>query len=483
MSSFNAIPKVSISVEDLNRAIEEFYLPRHLVRAIRDIGHIPAHSQESHVGVGFIDIADYTYLSKFLSPKENQILLNGLYTAFQIVLERHHGFLNKIEGDSLMFHFDDIINKQLWKLNKEDRLASIARSLFYTCVEMQRVCVLFNQANDRFVDDTASEEARQALRDAFAIISTIRNKHDLSSTLFAFFQIRIRIGANLGEVTIGNFGPHGAKHWDVIGLPVINAKRMESTAPVGGLRIAEDFYKILKQIGVVKDYHERFKREAVLMNSVYKSISEEELFSYREVVIHEKKGASFRTYSIQVNPALPETMAAQVKQLLNHGQLGVKRILEFIKYYRGNRYVMDAIESLFKTIGIEIYLEELLELIHPKRIQMLRSKAIKENADLHSLTQKEYSLFEVLAFMDRYQDQVQVKLDDQKIAGFVSYQSTMKLQREAVVKRYEQQKQLMVQRTYFYEVVHPLVYMSIENSIYEFQKKEFEPLDVESLEG
>jgi adenylate cyclase len=98
---------------ELRKAIEKFYLPRHLVKAIYEIGSIPAHSQESHVGVGFIDIADYTYLSKFLSPKENQILLNGLYTAFLIVLERHGGYLNKIEGDSMMFHFDSIIDKRI----------------------------------------------------------------------------------------------------------------------------------------------------------------------------------------------------------------------------------------------------------------------------------------------------------------------------------------------------------------------------------
>src|SRR5574344_808452 len=100
--------------QDLIQTIEEFYLPRHLVQAIYDIGHIPADSKEAQVCVGFIDIADYTHLSKYLSPKENQILLNGLYTAFQIVLERHGGFLNKIEGDSMMFQFDDILDKKLW---------------------------------------------------------------------------------------------------------------------------------------------------------------------------------------------------------------------------------------------------------------------------------------------------------------------------------------------------------------------------------
>ena len=124
------------------QSIEEFYLPRHLVKAIYEIGHIPDDSREAKVGVGFIDIADYTHLSKFLSPKENQILLNGLYTSFLIVLERHGGFLNKIEGDSMMFQFDDVLDRKIATLPDDERIAYIARELFYTCVEMQRICKL-----------------------------------------------------------------------------------------------------------------------------------------------------------------------------------------------------------------------------------------------------------------------------------------------------------------------------------------------------
>jgi class 3 adenylate cyclase len=234
---------------ELLELIRDYYTPQGLLKALCEMGQIPQHSLESHVGVGFIDIADYTYLSKFLSPKENQIVLNGLYTAFQIVLERHGGYMNKIEGDSMMFQFDDVLDRRLRGLGKEERLSLIARELFFTCVEMQRICILFNHADDRFLDSSAPPEAHEALADAFGIINNLRKKNDAYSTLFAFYQIRIRIGANIGEVTIGNFGPYGSKHWDVIGLPVINAKRMESTAPVGGLRISRDFSKYWRRTG------------------------------------------------------------------------------------------------------------------------------------------------------------------------------------------------------------------------------------------
>ena len=70
---------------ELRNQIEDFYLPRQLVDAIIEVGGIPHDSEEVEVGVGFIDIANYTFLSKFLTPKENQEVLNGLYTAFNSV--------------------------------------------------------------------------------------------------------------------------------------------------------------------------------------------------------------------------------------------------------------------------------------------------------------------------------------------------------------------------------------------------------------
>ena len=61
-----------IKTDKLRQDIERFYLPRQLVNAITEIGAIPDDSEEAIVGVGFLDIADYTFLSKFLSPNENQ---------------------------------------------------------------------------------------------------------------------------------------------------------------------------------------------------------------------------------------------------------------------------------------------------------------------------------------------------------------------------------------------------------------------------
>lgn len=475
-------PITKLGQAELRKAIEDFYLPRHLVRAIYDIGHIPAHSQESHVGVGFIDIADYTYLSKFLSPKENQILLNGLYTAFHIVLERHGGYLNKIEGDSMMFHFDSIIDKKLWNKPSEEVISYIAKQLFYTCVEMQRYCVMFNNADEDFLLKSGSAAHREALQNAYDIINTLRNKHELSSALDAFFQIRIRIGANIGEVTIGNFGPDGSKHWDIIGMPVINAKRMESTAPVGGLRISQDFYRILEKAGVVRDYYERFRREAAAKSSSYRDIALDELFAFKEVTIREKKNASYPTYSVQVNYKLPEDMAYQVERLLEQGPMGASRILDFIQYYRGNRYVVDALERLFKAQGVRIRKAELMELIHPKRFKELKAEAKNDRKALERNIEERFSLFQVLQYLDTYLDIVQQDHVGGDFEEFVSYEDSMKVQRAQILKDYEQKKFIMVQRTYFFEVVFPLAILSLKNSMLEYQKQQQDAYEVTDLE-
>ena len=446
---------------ELIQSIEEFYLPRHLVKAIYDIGHIPAHSQESQVGVSFIDIADYTRLSKYLSPKENQILLNGLYTAFQIVLERHGGFLNKIEGDSLMFQFDDIIDKRLWNMNRDDRVTFIARELFYTCVEMQRVCILFNQANDEFLDESASPEARVALTDAFSIMQSLRCKNDISSTLFAFFQIRIRIGANIGEVTIGNFGPRGSKHWDIIGLPVINAKRMESTAPVGGLRISSEFFDILKATGIAEDYFRRFREEAGKAGSVYKNILWDELYRFREVVLHEKHNAAYKTYSVQVYPALPESLSKQSEELLNHGIEGIREIIEFIRYYRANQYIIDQLEAMLEAKGVVFRKDEIIALVSPK--------LAAEKKQTGNMT-----LFMILDYMDRYLDYVQKMPDDVPEPEFLSYDQYMTSLKEHILEMHEKRKTKVIQKNYFIEVIVQLVYTSLESSLREYQLEQQE---------
>ncbi len=454
------------------KEIEEYYLPKQLINAIIENGGIPKNSMESTIGIGFTDIADYTYLTKFLSPKENQIVLNGLYSAFNWVLNRHGGYLNKIEGDSIMFHYGGLIDPKVKGLSPEDTTRYIAKELFYTCIEMQRVCVLFNQANDRFLYDNADESTKDAVQSAFSIISGLRNNLELSSSINALFQIRIRIGANIGEVTIGNFGPDGAKQWDVIGLPVIDAKRMESTAPIGGLRISEHFYKVLYDTGVVQEYFNRFKREAQALFGYYKDITIENLFKFSTVRLKDKRNVEFRTYSIQVNPGLPEDIMKQADLLLEKGEHGADRILDLLQYYRGNRYVITALEGMFRKREIDIRKDEILHIIYPKKYRAFLEKLDNDEERTRQYIEEHFSLFRLFEKLGKYQDVVKSDfLADSQKSEFTDYRSYMKRESARIKYVFKAQQHSTAQKTYFFNVIYPLCFQSIRASILEYQNK------------
>ncbi len=454
----------------LRKTIEEYYLPKQLIDAILELGEIPRKSVETHIGIGFIDIADYTFLSKFLSPMENQSVLNGLYTAFNWVLRRHGGYLNKIEGDSLMFHFGGVIDPKVKQLGSEEEIKYIAKELFYTCVEMQRVCALFNQASDKFIYEEADGETKEALHRAFDIISTLRNNLEVSESINALFQIRIRIGANVGEVTIGNFGPHGAKQWDVIGLPVIDAKRMEATAPIGGLRISENFYKILEETGVVNAYFYRFQKEAQAHFGFYRDITKDELFRKSRVQLKDKKNAEFITYSVQVNPKLPEDIMNQVELLMDRGEPGSDMILEFLQYYRGNRFVINAIEQIFKKKGINIRKDQIVNIMFPKKHKAYLDKMEGDEEKTREYINEHYTLFLLFDKLGKYQDKIKEGLTFQKMdADFTTYEQFIEQEKRRLMWEYKQRKTKSFQRMYFYNLVFPLVFKFIRTSILEYQ--------------
>ena len=454
------------------KEIIDYYIPKQLVDAIIANGGIPKDSIETQIGVGFIDIADYTFLAKFLSPKENQILLNGLYTAFANVLRKHGGYLNKTEGDSIMFHYGGLIDPMVKNMNPKETLIYISTELFYTCVEMQRVCFLFNQADHALIQSLADEEEKRTVQSAFDIIQSMRNDVVMANAFNALFQIRIRIGANIGEVSIGNFGPPGSKHWDVIGIAVIDAKRMEATAPVGGLRISEAFYTILKENGIVDQYYEEFKKEAVIVNGYFKNITQDELFYFGSVILKDKRNVTFRTYSVQVNPGLPEAIQEQIELLFQKGDIGAEKIVELVQYYRGNRHVIKAIEDLFIKKNIQIRKDKILAYMVPDKTRILLKKMQGDKVRMSRYMEKRYSLFDLMKALGNFQDKLKMsyRTQEQSVA-FHNYNQYMKHQIGLVNDQYKRTIQNSIHNTYFFHVIFPLVFRNIKASILEYQYK------------
>jgi len=467
----------------LRRKIEDFYLPQQLVEAIVEAGGIYTKSNETLIAIGFLDISRYTFLSQFLSPPENQAVLNGLYSAFNWVLRKHGGYLNKIEGDSLMFHYGGPIDPLVKDMEEEDAVKFMARELFYTCVELQRVSSLFNQTNQNYLKKISNRSTVDAILEAYRILGELRKGY-ASASFNALFQIRIRVGASLGKVLIGNFGPEGAKQWDVIGMPVIEAKRMESSAPIGGLRITSDFFRILDENGITAEYHRRIKREAQALGSVYRDISFGELFQKSNVYLKDKNNAEFKTFSIQVNPSLPESIRDQSKLLLTRGETGADDIVNFTKYYRGNHFVINQLETLFKNMKIMIRKDSLYRIMFPDRY---KSMLMKHNGDISNLREqiaKEHTLFSLLELLGKLQDSVKGRssIDPEKGEGFSGYDRWMAEMRATVQRSYDMNKGITHQAYYFYNVIFPMFFANIKAAILEYQHLNEEIELVEELE-
>jgi len=468
-TSFN---RKQISKElELRRKIEEFYLPRQLVQAIVESGGIHTKSNETMVAIGFLDIARYTFLSQFLSPLENQRVLNGLYSAFNWVIKNHGGYLNKIEGDSLMFHYGGPIDPRIKELEEADSLQYIARALFYTCVELQRVSNLFNNTDKNLLKEIPDRATVEAIRTAYEILGELRKGY-LSTSFNALFQIRIRVGASLGNVLVGNFGPDGAKQWDVIGMPVIEAKRMEASAPIGGLRISTAFFHILDENGIAKEYHNRIRHEANLLGSVYKKISFGELFRQATILLKDKNNSELETYSVQINPSLPESITDQSELLLRKGATGADEIVSFIKYYRGNHFVINQLENLFDRQNVRIRKVHLYKLLVPRKYKRLLEEHSNNEGKIGELIDSQLSLFELLMILGKLQDAVKQRTMVETRDGHEldEFDNWMGKTQKVVQRQYSANRSINVQANYFYDVVFPLFFSSIKASILERQR-------------
>ncbi len=463
-----ALEKASKEIK-FRRAIEEFYLPRQLVEAIMELGEIPENTVETKIGIGFVDLADYSYMSKFLSPMENQSVLNGLFSAFNWVIQKKSGYLNKIEGDSLMFHFGGLTDPVLRHMKETNAVRHIAKELFYTCVELQRVCFLFNQADESYLDDEMDKETKAAIKKAYEIIGNLRSTSEFSYSINALFQIRIRIGANIGDVTIGNFGPPGAKQWDVIGLPVIEAKRMESTAPIGGLRISKAFFDTLMEIGVVENYFNQFKQEAQVKMGYFRDITIDELFQYKKVLLKDKKNAIFDSYSVQVNPSLPEALSDQVKLLLKKGVEGIDKIVELLEYYRGNKFVINAIESVFIQKGVNLRKDDILRTMYPAKYKLFFDKLERNNEMVKKFISLTYSLYDLFCKLGAYQDRVN------SLPGYGRSDVSLYIKDnnatdigESIIAYFKEKKLAIYYRTYFYDMIYPSFFLTIRSALLEY---------------
>ncbi|HPD81230.1 MAG TPA: adenylate/guanylate cyclase domain-containing protein [Spirochaetia bacterium] len=465
--AIEAVPE-KIETETLKKQIADIFINKQLESALLEYGSIPQGSAETIVGVGFLDIVDYSYISSWLSPRENQIFLNGLYSAFYYVLKKRGGFLNKISGDSMMFHFGGIIDPLTRNLKQEEAEPLIARLLFQTCIELQESCRLFNRADEDFIPQNAEPGIRKAITQAFLIMKNLRENLSLITTIDAMFQVRIRIGASLGEVCIGNFGPEGARQFDIIGNPVIEARRMESTAPVDCIRITSHLMDVLKTTNLMEQYLYYFRSKA---SGFYQLIEMKELFLRKDVTVHEKRNARFESYAVQANPDLPEDIWRYIEAHIEMGEQGIETIIDTIKYYRGNRLVIEAVEELFRERDIQLRKADIFKLLAPQHYKKILDDHSGNKQSAETYINENISLYKLFSLLSSYQDHwKKADLPEQSICSFDTYDDWITKQMNTIETFHQEMRKINERKLYFEEILMPAIFLHIEGSLREHIK-------------
>lgn len=262
------------------------------------------------------------------------------------------------------------------------------------------------------------------------------------------------------------------KQWDVIGLPVIDAKRMESTSPIGGLRISEHLYEILEKAGIIEAYLQRFRREAQAMFSSFRFITREELFRFSKVTLSDKKNVQFNTYSVQVSPGLPEAIANQVDLLIEKGEYGADRILEFLSYYRGNKFVIMAIQQVFDKKRVTVRRDKILSIISPRKYESYLKNLDGNEEKAAGEISADFTLYNLFELLGEYQDRVNAAENLREFTPeFKNYDHYMQQQGRILKRIFGMKRNSEDKRLFFYSVVYPLVFRSIRTSILEYQFK------------
>ncbi|HYA40771.1 MAG TPA: adenylate/guanylate cyclase domain-containing protein, partial [Syntrophobacteraceae bacterium] len=179
--------------EALRRSFES-YFPPSVVERILDHPAMISRGQRKELTILFSDIKDFTAYSASYSPDRIRGFLNEYFETMVEVVFNYKGTVDKYIGDGLMVFFGD--------------------------------------------PEPAPDHALRSVR---AAIEMQKKARELSAKWAGEggFPLHVRIGINTGEVVVGNMGSSRRLSYTVLGSAVNLAKRLESSAPVGGILISQ----------------------------------------------------------------------------------------------------------------------------------------------------------------------------------------------------------------------------------------------------
>ncbi|MDC7232383.1 MAG: hypothetical protein PQJ58_04070 [Spirochaetales bacterium] len=206
---------------------------------------------------------------------------------------------------------------------------------------------------------------------------------------------------------------------------------------------------------------------------MYRHIKKEELFRFNSVYIKEKKNAGYHTYSVQVEPNLPEEIVSQVELLLQKEEPGAQRIIDFLKYYRGNQYVIKKLEELFNKLEINIRKDALFKILLPRRYEAIVETHNGDEASAAAEIDGQYNLKALMDILGDIQDAVKHPgmNDNPSDLGFRDYNSFMQKEEKKLMNQYDAVKESIAHTSFFYNLIFPLFFAHIKTSILEYQNR------------
>jgi adenylate cyclase len=195
------------------------YFPRSLAERITAEGRtdlIPAYKE---LTILFSDISGFTKWSSDKDPEQVHAFLTDYLESMAQILFSHGGTVDKFMGDGILAFFGDPFEQ--------------------------------------------NDHAERALKAAVAMQKKVTELRGIWLPK-ADINLKVRIGINTGQVIVGNLGTKTRIEYTVIGSAVNLAQRMESNAPVGGILMANNTWRLTnrnfqfgeKRLVTVKGYNE-----------------------------------------------------------------------------------------------------------------------------------------------------------------------------------------------------------------------------------
>ncbi len=174
------------------------YVPTELVDEMaHDPGTYTLTGSNRMMTVLFSDVRGFTTISEGLDPQQLTALMNEFLTPMTRIIHRHRGTIDKYMGDAIMAFWGAPV--------------------------------------------TDPDHARHALEAALEMIATLQSLDDHFKAR-GWPQIRVGVGLNTGEMTVGNMGSEFRLAYTVMGDAVNLGSRLESLTKVYGVQIMVSEY-------------------------------------------------------------------------------------------------------------------------------------------------------------------------------------------------------------------------------------------------